>query len=118
MRNLSRILLLVAWTVLIFEIGKNLGLQLKTATVMHQVEKTFEESIAAGKAFVFQGTGIKLVSKNDRDFRIAYRVHTFIWPDDIEILPTPINKFGQYTWHSRGLLSSAPGTSGKEWKRP
>ncbi len=99
--NLYRVLFLASWSLLIFGFGMNMGERVETATVVHGVKKAFDESIRTGKAFVFQESGIRLVTKDDRHLKTAYRVHTFIWPEDIELLPTPINKFGQYgkEWH-------------------
>ncbi len=102
MKNLSLILILGAWSTLIFAIGYSHGVGLSSA-VVHQVEDTFQESIRTGQPFIFEGSKVRLVPKSDRTSRIVYRVHTFIWPEDLELLPMPVNKFGQY---------------GKEWKKP
>ena len=105
MRSMTRIMLLAAWTVLVFGAGKYFGLQEKSSTAVSRVEECIRESIRTGQPFVFHGGSVGLIIKEQRSGNkrlIAYRAIAFIWPEDQDVHEIPINKFGQY---------------GKEWRR-
>ncbi len=99
MRSMTRIIILAAWTVLVFGIGKYNGIQAKRSTIVNQVEDQIRESIRTGQPFVFQGGRVGLIIEEQWHGNhrvIAYRAIAFIYPEDRDVHEIPINKYGKY----------------------